>query len=95
MAAVALVVQRCPARKLMAIYKVPSFEGPEGLLQHVAAARGRLLPGGVPDMEVSLHVLLCSGAGQILSDAATCSSRRMAGCLMSRGQRECHLSIKP
>ena len=64
LAAVALVVQRCPARKLMAIYKVPSFEGPEGLLQHVAAARGRLLPGGVPDLEVRLCVLALGDVDQ-------------------------------
>ena len=51
--AVGLIVAKCPARKLMAVYRVPSFEGPEGLLQLVASSRGRLLPGGVPDMEVS------------------------------------------
>ena len=54
MAAAAAVVDRCEARQLMALYKVPGFEGPDALLRHIAAARGKLRKGGLPDEEVPI-----------------------------------------
>jgi hypothetical protein len=36
---VAEIVQRCPAKQLMTLYKVAAFEGPEQFLQLVAQVR--------------------------------------------------------
>lgn len=54
MAAAAAVVGRCKARQLMALYKVPGFEGADALLRLIAAARGKLRKGGLPDIEVTI-----------------------------------------
>ena len=64
--AVGLIATKCPARKLMAVYRVPSFEGPEGLLRLVATSRGRLLPGGVPDMEVESYRRSCMAGVELV-----------------------------
>lgn len=62
-AAAAAVVGRCEARQLMALYKVPGFEGPDALMRHIASARGKLRKGGLPDIEVTIFAvhfgLLC------------------------------------
>ncbi|BDA47679.1 Guanine nucleotide-binding protein-like 3 homolog [Coccomyxa sp. Obi] len=57
-AAAAAVVGRCEARQLMALYKVPGFEGPDTLLRHIAAARGKLRKGGLPDIEAAARIML-------------------------------------
>ena len=49
---VAEIVRRCPARQLMALYRVPAFAGPDEFLRHVAAARGKLRKGGTADSGV-------------------------------------------
>lgn len=46
------IVRRCPAKQLMALYKVAAFEGAEQFLQHVAHARGKLKKGGTVDVQV-------------------------------------------
>lgn len=49
---VAEIVRRCPARQLMALYRVPAFAGSDEFLRHVAAARGKLRKGGTADSGV-------------------------------------------
>lgn len=55
---VARIVQRCPADQLMGVYKIPGFEGAEGLLQEIAMARGKLLPGGLPNIDAAARIVL-------------------------------------
>lgn len=55
---VARIVQRCPAEQLMGVYKTPAFEGAEGLLQEISMARGKLLPGGLPNVEAAARIVL-------------------------------------
>ncbi len=52
------IVKRCPARQLMAIYKVPAFEGTDQFLQHIALARGKLKKGGTVDVQAAAKVVL-------------------------------------
>lgn len=52
------IVKRCPAKQLMAIYKVPSFEGTDQFLQHIALARGKLKKGGTVDVQAAAKVVL-------------------------------------
>lgn len=59
MAAAAEVVGRCEARQLMALYKLPAFDGADALLRQLALARGKLRKGGLPDMEVALTAHTC------------------------------------
>ena len=55
---VARIVQRCPPEQLMGVYRIPAFEGAEGLLQEIAMARGKLLPGGLPNIEAAARIVL-------------------------------------
>ncbi|KAK9864482.1 hypothetical protein WJX84_008023, partial [Apatococcus fuscideae] len=52
------IVQRCPAEQLMGVYKIPAFVGAEGLLQEVSMARGKLLPGGLPNIDAAARIVL-------------------------------------
>ena len=52
------IVKRCPAKQLMGIYKVPSFEGTDQFLQHIALARGKLKKGGTVDVQAAAKVVL-------------------------------------
>ena len=52
------IVARCPAKQLMAVYKLPAFDGAQQFLQHVAAARGKLRRGGVVDIEAAARIVL-------------------------------------
>lgn len=52
------LLKRCPARKLMMIYKIPAFEGTDQFLQRVATARGKLKKGGVIDPEATARLVL-------------------------------------
>jgi len=52
------ILKRCPAKQLMALYKVPAFKDADEFLQHVAFQRGRLLPGGIGDSKSAARVVL-------------------------------------
>ena len=80
-----LIVTKCPARKLMAVYRVPSFEGPEGLLRLVATSRGRLLPGGVPDMEVGSYRRSCMAEVDLVLACVVVT--RPGVCMGGRGEQ--------
>ena len=50
--------------QLMGVYRIPAFEGAEGLLQEISLARGKLLPGGVPNIEAAARIVLQVSAAQ-------------------------------
>ena len=52
-AAVSEILSRVPAKQLMSLYKVATFDGVDAFLQQVASARGKLKRGGIVDVEVS------------------------------------------
>ena len=65
---VAAIVARCPARQLSAIYRIAAFEGADDLLRQLATARGKLRPGGVPDVQVISNVTCLSIQGVMSQD---------------------------
>lgn len=52
------IVKRCPAKQLMAIYKVPTFDDTDQFLQHIALVRGKLKKGGTVDVQAAAKVVL-------------------------------------
>jgi len=50
----AVILQRVPKKQLMAVYKIAAFADVDEFLRLIAAARGKLKRGGVPDMQVGL-----------------------------------------
>lgn len=72
---VARIVQRCPAEQLMGVYKIPAFEGAEGLLQEISMVRGKLLPGGLPNVEAAARIVLQVGTENILNRITDGNSR--------------------
>lgn len=52
------IVKRCPAKQLMALYKVPAFQDTDEFLQSVAFQRGKLLPGGIGDAKSAARIML-------------------------------------
>ena len=52
------IVKRCPAKQLMAIYKVPNFDTTDQFLQHIALVRGKLKKGGTVDMQAAAKLVL-------------------------------------
>ncbi|KAF3796313.1 Guanine nucleotide-binding protein-like [Nymphaea thermarum] len=52
------ILKLCPAEKLMAVYKLPSFSSVDEFLQKVASLRGKLKKGGVLDMEAAAKIVL-------------------------------------
>ncbi|KAG1674431.1 hypothetical protein FOA52_012959 [Chlamydomonas sp. UWO 241] len=57
-APIAEILKRVPAAKLQALYKIMPFTGADHFLQLVAAARGKLRKGGIPDMVAAAKVTL-------------------------------------
>ncbi|RWR81169.1 guanine nucleotide-binding-like protein NSN1 [Cinnamomum micranthum f. kanehirae] len=52
------ILKRCPAEKLISIYKLPSFSTVEEFLQNVATVRGKLKKGGLVDVEAAARIIL-------------------------------------
>ncbi len=78
---VARIVQRCPAEQLMGVYKIPAFDGAEGLLQEIAMVRGKLLPGGLPNVEAAARIVLQVGTSMKSSGVLCCRGAWLGGCL--------------
>lgn len=57
-AAVAGILSRCAPAKLMALYAIPAFATPTEFLSEVAAVRGKLGRGGVPDRPAAARAVL-------------------------------------
>lgn len=52
------ILKLCPAKLLVTIYKVPSFDAVDDFLQKVATVRGRLKKGGIVDVESAARIVL-------------------------------------
>lgn len=52
------IVKRCPAKQLMAIYKIPNFDTTDQFLQHIALVRGKLKKGGTVDVQAAAKLVL-------------------------------------
>ncbi|XP_009612778.1 guanine nucleotide-binding protein-like NSN1 [Nicotiana tomentosiformis] len=52
------ILKLCPARMLVSIYKVPSFESVDDFLQKVATVRGKLKKGGIVDIDAAARIVL-------------------------------------
>lgn len=56
--AVKEILKLCPARMLVTIYKVPSFDSVDDFLQKVATVRGKLKKGGIVDIDSAARIVL-------------------------------------
>lgn len=52
------ILNRCPSRVLVTLYKVPEFDSVDDFLQKVATVRGRLKKGGIVDVEAAARIVL-------------------------------------
>ncbi|KDP26401.1 hypothetical protein JCGZ_17559 [Jatropha curcas] len=52
------ILNLCPARLLVTLYKIPNFESVDDFLQKVATVRGRLKKGGIVDVEAAARIVL-------------------------------------
>ncbi|KAL5798788.1 hypothetical protein ACOSQ2_003608 [Xanthoceras sorbifolium] len=52
------ILKLCPARLLVTLYKIPSFDSVDDFLQKVASVRGKLKKGGVVDVEAAARIVL-------------------------------------
>ena len=52
------ILKLCPARLLVTLYKIPSFDSVDDFLQKVATVRGKLKKGGIVDIEAAARIIL-------------------------------------
>lgn len=52
------ILKLCPAKVLVTIYKISSFDTVEDFLQKVASVRGKLKKGGIVDVEATAKIVL-------------------------------------
>ncbi|XP_015892243.3 guanine nucleotide-binding protein-like NSN1 [Ziziphus jujuba] len=52
------ILKLCPARILVTLYKLPSFDSVDDFLQKVATLRGKLKKGGIVDIEAAARIVL-------------------------------------
>lgn len=52
------IIELCPARTLVTLYKIPSFDSVDDFLQKVATIRGKLKKGGAVDVEATARIVL-------------------------------------
>jgi len=52
------ILSRCTREQIVQIYKIPMFSTPAEFLQHVAMKRGKILRGGIPDIEGAARAVL-------------------------------------
>ncbi|CAN0892200.1 Guanine nucleotide-binding protein-like NSN1 [Linum grandiflorum] len=52
------ILNRCPERLMVTLYKIPSFEGVDDFLQKLATVRGRLKKGGIVDVDAAARIVL-------------------------------------
>lgn len=52
------ILNRCPAERLISLYKISTFSSVEEFLQKVATIRGKLKKGGVVDTEAAARIVL-------------------------------------
>ncbi|KIY93032.1 Guanine nucleotide-binding protein-like 3 [Monoraphidium neglectum] len=66
LAPVAVILQRVPKKQLMAVYKIASFADVDEFLRLIAAARGKLKRGGIPDMTAAARIVLQDWNGGVI-----------------------------
>ncbi|KAJ4973265.1 hypothetical protein NE237_006439 [Protea cynaroides] len=52
------IIRLCPAKTLITLYKLPSFDSVDDFLQKLATVRGKLKKGGVVDVEATVKIVL-------------------------------------
>ncbi|KAK6940549.1 Guanine nucleotide-binding protein-like 3, N-terminal domain [Dillenia turbinata] len=52
------ILKLCPARLLVTLYKIPSFDTVDDFLHKVATIRGKLKKGGIVDFEATARIIL-------------------------------------
>lgn len=52
------ILRLCPARMLITLYNVSSFDSVDDFLQKVAIARGKLKKGGIVDVDAAARIVL-------------------------------------
>jgi len=57
------ILRRVTVKHLMRVYRIPKFDSDVSFLSHVARARGRLGPGGAPDLEGAARLVLGDWCG--------------------------------
>ena len=56
--AVKEIFKLCPAKTLVMLYRIPSFDSVDEFLQNVATARGKLKKGGIVDVDAAARIVL-------------------------------------
>lgn len=56
--AVKEILNLCPDRVLVTLYKVPSFDSVDDFIQKVATVRGKLKKGGIVDVDAAARIVL-------------------------------------
>lgn len=54
----ATILQRVPAKHLVHLYRITPFSGAEDMLAQIAHARGKLLRGGLPNVQTAARIVL-------------------------------------
>eukprot|EP00727_Mastigamoeba_balamuthi_P003249 m51a1_g12921 putative guanine nucleotide-binding protein (586) ;mRNA; r:689-3179 len=57
------LIARAPRAQLLAAYKIPEFDSPAEFLSALARRRGKVLKGGIPDVEAAARIVLGDVAG--------------------------------
>ncbi|KAL1826131.1 hypothetical protein ACET3Z_012909 [Daucus carota] len=52
------IFKLCPAKTLVMLYRIPSFDSVDEFLQNVATARGKLKKGGIVDVDAAARIVL-------------------------------------
>lgn len=52
------ILKLCPAKLLVTLYKIPTFDSVDDFLQKVATLRGKLKKGGIVDTEAAARIVL-------------------------------------
>ena len=52
------ILKLCPAKMLVVLYKLPSFDSVDDFLQKVATVRGKLKKGGIVDINAAARIVL-------------------------------------
>jgi len=52
------ILNRCPQKQLVKLYRIPSYEGVDDFLVHIATVRGKLKRGGTVDIVAAAKIVL-------------------------------------
>lgn len=52
------ILKLCPAKQLVTLYKISSFDSVDDFLQLVATVRGKLKKGGIVDIDAAARIVL-------------------------------------